>query len=454
MEATLEGPLAAALVAAVLAAAWLGASLFRAQRQRDPSGQGARAALVEFSEHSLELESGPEVLALAGEAARAIFGGRRAIAFEPGEGSGEWTARAVGGEVLPAVPAQMRGVFAWFRHNPLVATSADVEKQRFGAMREPFRHLFRRYDLDILVPLAGRGDILAAIGIQLGRKPSPADRKLLEVFRLQSAAAYANIQLHREAAHVVSLAEELDLASSVEIALAPPADEGARGRLQWAGYFDAAGDSASDFWSAYELPDGRVAFVLGDAIVAGVGGAMISAVVKSCADVIFERPSPDLEPGRLLAMLGRALRLRSDVSAQASCTVLFFDPDAGEVTYASAGHPAPLVVEEKSGEAALGALAKPGPLLGDPDGVELGYTSARRSLSPGGAVVMYTDGLVAEGSDPRAEDRRLRRLLVQRCGESAEALRDAAVAEMRAHCSRGRARDDAALVVASLRAGE
>ncbi len=443
---------AAIIIGAALASGWAIASVVATRRQAS-GGVGearAREALVEFSEHSLELETTHDLLTFAGKASLAIFGSERTVAFQPGEESGEWEAWGPAGDTLQPVPAHLRSVFAWFRHNNLIAVASDLGKARFGAMREPLKQLFGRYGLDVLLPLIKGDDVLGVLGLSLGRNPSPLERELMYVFQLQATAAYANVLLHHEAAHIVSLAEEVDLASSVELALVPAASEGTRGAVSWAGHFESAGEGGSDFWSAYELEDGRVAFVIGDALAGGLGGSMISAVVKSCADVIFENAPADLNPGTLMSMLSRALRLRAERGGQTRCFAAFVDPAASEITFANAGQPAPYVVEHGEGEAKLGALARPGLLLGDTDGPDVAYEVVRRPLSPGAAVVLCTDGLTSTGADARTGERRLQRLLRTSRATSAPELRDAIVTEMREHRAGTPARDDAALVVLRL----
>jgi serine phosphatase RsbU (regulator of sigma subunit) len=441
--------LEALLLGITMASGWLIAAslLGRRRASRERGGALAREALVGFAERSLELDSADRVLAFAAEAAQAIFGSRQAVAFKPAAEAGEWDATAPGAEPLESVPPTLRGVFGWFRHNAVIAAAVDLGQARFGAMRAPLRQVMERYGVDLLLPLVRGTTVHAVLGLHLGRPPNAIDRALMRLFRMQVTAACANVRLHREAAHFISLAKELDLASSVELALVPEAPEGRLGALSWAGYFDAAGDAASDFWNAYELEDGRLALVVGDAIGQGLAGSMIAAVVKSCADVIFEEPPAELDPGTLLGMLGRSLGQRTESAGKMSCFAAFFDPRAGEVSYANAAHPAPYVLEGEGDKLALGALAKPGPLLGDtPD---TAYPAATRRIGSGAAVVLFTDGLVGEGKG----DRRMQRLLRRRAGASAAELRDALALEAREQRAKATARDDAAVVVVRVDVG-
>src|SRR5262249_41466525 len=73
---------------------------------------------------------------------------------------------------------------------------------------------------------------------------------------------------------------------------------------------------------------------------------------------------------------------------------LTIDAGSGEIVAASAGHPSPLLV---SGDGVVSALRVGGLALG----IEAGqaYEEERAVLEPGGAVVLYTDGVVEARRD-------------------------------------------------------
>src|SRR5690606_37660241 len=135
-----------------------------------------------------------------------------------------------------------------------------------------------RYQVDLLLPMVEHGRLLAVVGVHLGRRPTELDREVLKLFRLEVTAACANVKLHRQAAHVLTLAREIDLASAVRLALVPDEAEGSAGPISWSGHFEAAGQAGSDFWGVYPLSGGQVLFVIGDAVGSGLGGSMVAAV--------------------------------------------------------------------------------------------------------------------------------------------------------------------------------
>lgn len=400
------------LLAIVLALSWALISLARRNRLAHDLATSleARDVLRQFAEQSLKLQSVREILKLAREAATAIFGCQRVVAFETGAEEGHWDVSIPGQEALPELPAAARGLFAWFKHNTAIAAATDLTQTRFGAMRGPMRQVMETYDVDVLMPLVANRQVMAAVGLSLRHAPSHTERELMRLFRLQATAACANVRLHVEAAHMVSLAREVDLASAVELALVPDAMEGGFGELRWAGYFESSDEAGSDFFGVYSLADGRIVVLIGDAIGVGLAGSMVSAVVKSCCDAIFDTNPSRLDPATLLRALNRALyRSRNPVHTSAFALVL--DPTNLHIEYSNAGNPFPYHVAGGPAVTVLGVLSGSGPLLGDE--VDARYKTQHVNMNAGDSLVLFTDGLVrARNSDGETfGERGLQRLL-------------------------------------------
>lgn len=443
----IPAPIVAFAAAMVLFLVWLVVTLGRARR-RGVSGElggMARDALTRYADRALELENVHDILAAAKETAWRLFGCERMVAFEPGADRGAWDVFLPGGEALPPVPANLRGAFSWFVHNRTVAVSADLGDRRFGAMRAPLREIMQRYQADILIPLVQNQRLLAVIGLYLQRRPTALDREVLMLFRLEATAACANVKLHAQAAHVLTLAKELDLASAVKLALVPDEAEGSSGVVSWAGHFEGAGQAASDFWGAYVLGDSKVLFVIGDAVGGGLGGSMVAAVVKSCCDGVYDGNPGGPAPAQLLGALNNAI-FRPSAPAHTRSFAVMFDPGAQRVVYANAGHTVPYRISlgEKN---ELGVLAGAGPLLGDSADAE--YRENRSPLAARECFVLFTDGLV-KARNPDGEpfgERRLQRVLAAQPEASAHDVRDAVLAALAAYREGAPLADDVALVV-------
>ena len=90
---------------------------------------------------------------------------------------------------------------------------------------------------------------------------------------------------------------------------------------------------------------------------------------------------------------------RSGPGTLATVAVAAYDPDTGELEYASAGHPPPLVV---SPQGASRFLEHP---LGMPVGVmpDADFQSRTTTLAPGSLLLLFTDGLVEDRELPIGE---------------------------------------------------
>jgi serine phosphatase RsbU (regulator of sigma subunit) len=143
--------------------------------------------------------------------------------------------------------------------------------------------------------------------------------------------------------------------------------------------------AGGDFYDAFELPDGRAAVLVGD--VSGHGPEALESTnsVRSQLHGLLEAGA---SPRAAIAMVGE----RAPVQLAGRFTtvvVAVHDPAAGTLTYATAGHPPPIIVGPAA-EELLSAGASP------PIGVGLrtGVRETTVALPSGSVVCLYTDGLV------------------------------------------------------------
>jgi len=191
-----------------------------------------------------------------------------------------------------------------------------------------------------------------------------------------------------------------------------------------------------DWYDAFELPDGRVGFSIGD--VAGHGLAASVAVGK-LRQAIFTLALRIDDPAELLREVDQILQVQEPgtfVTALAG----FIDRDGSEIRYATAGHPPPLVAHDRNDPAS--ACATGGPPLGVTDDLRL--TTHTIPIKSDTVVVFYTDGMTEFGRDAIAGEARLRGAIPTLVGNTlarpARALYDAVLAG-------AVPQDDAALLV-------
>jgi serine phosphatase RsbU (regulator of sigma subunit) len=145
-------------------------------------------------------------------------------------------------------------------------------------------------------------------------------------------------------------------------------------------------DIGGDWYDAFRVRDGLVALVTGDVAGHSIGSASMMGQIRSMLRA-YAVDNP--EPGRVLRQVNSAMAcLLPDTLASVVYAVL--DLANGELVYASAGHPPPIHIAA-DGNAEY---------LDDTDGIMLGasadagFTTGVRRLSPGTAVLCYTDGLI------------------------------------------------------------
>ncbi|MFI6416510.1 PP2C family protein-serine/threonine phosphatase [Streptomyces sp. NPDC050842] len=167
-----------------------------------------------------------------------------------------------------------------------------------------------------------------------------------------------------------------------------------------------------DWYDALALPDGDALLTVGDLTGHGVAAtssmAMLLGALRGMAVA-------GIRPGALMGHLNQLLET-SVQPALGSAMCCRYDPVAQTLTWAQAGHPAPLLFRDGTGH----ALRRPeGVLLGATSGGRYGETETR--LFPGDLLVLHTDGLT-RGSGVH-DDTGTRRLLA--LGPRLTAARDA-----------------------------
>ncbi len=153
-----------------------------------------------------------------------------------------------------------------------------------------------------------------------------------------------------------------------------------------------------DWYDVFRLPDGRLAFSVGDVAGHGLHAAVTMGAIRQ-AIYIASLDSPD--PSVVLRTVNRVLLLQN--AGMATAIVGFLDPRTRAITYASAGHPPPLVAG-RGGTRFLEPGGIPLGILDDPP-----ITESRLDASDETLFVLYTDGLIEYARDVDAGQAALRR---------------------------------------------
>lgn len=141
-----------------------------------------------------------------------------------------------------------------------------------------------------------------------------------------------------------------------------------------------------DWFDATTLPDRRVLICIGDASGHGLQAAARMAQLRNALLGIAHTGA---SPTRMLDCLNVVAYHSQGETAIATAIAAVFDPVRRSLSWARAGHPAPVLVR--------GGRAWP---LADPGGTALGvaadpdYVQSTVPLRPGDNVILYTDGLL------------------------------------------------------------
>jgi len=180
-------------------------------------------------------------------------------------------------------------------------------------------------------------------------------------------------------------------------------------------YLPAEKDSlvGGDWFDAFELPDGRIAFSIGD--VAG-HGLEASIIVGRLRQAIFTLAFRIDDPATLLEEVDRILHYQEpDVIVTA--LVGFVDRELSTLCYASAGHPPPMIAYTNDVPAAN--LPYGGPPLGIGNQRPLRTHSV--ALAPDAVVAVYTDGMTEYLRDPIRGEAKLRAAVALMVGDTSVA---------------------------------
>ncbi len=167
--------------------------------------------------------------------------------------------------------------------------------------------------------------------------------------------------------------------------------------LEIAARYLPAGHGAAvggDWYDALERADGRVALVVGDVVGHGLRAA---ATMGQLRNAFRAYGLAEGSPAEVMARVNR-LVLSGGEEAMATVLYLVLDRETGEVSFASAGHPPPLVLSADGARFLQGGRSVP--VGATESGI---FREATAVLPPGASLLLYTDGLVERRDTPLAD---------------------------------------------------
>ena len=160
-------------------------------------------------------------------------------------------------------------------------------------------------------------------------------------------------------------------------------------------FYQPAREVGGDFYDFFELEDGRVGVVVGDATGKGIPAALLAEATSNMLRAVAQALD-STSPGKVLERVNETLLARIPPNMFVTCFYAILEPESGNLTYANAGHDLPYL--HRNGEAE--ELRARGMPLGLMPG--RGYEEKKTILEAGKSALFYSDGLV-EAHDPKGE---------------------------------------------------
>ncbi len=231
--------------------------------------------------------------------------------------------------------------------------------------------------------------------------------------------------------------QDLRVARSIQQASLPkevPELEGWR----IAPYYQPAREVGGDFYDLFELEEGRVGVVVGDATGKGMPAALVVSAASSMLRAVAQAFHSS-SPGEVLSRVNETLVARIPPNVFVTCFYAILDPHSGSLRYANAGHTLPCC--KRYDEDQADELRVRGMPLGLMPGML--YEEKQTILVPGDSVLLCTDGLV-EAHNPQGEmfgTPRLRGFLSER-SEGGNGLSAALMEELESFTGEGWEQED------------
>ena len=269
----------------------------------------------------------------------------------------------------------------------------------------------------LCAPLSVQDHCLGAIELinkRDGEHFQPGDRQLLQALGASAALAIINARLTHALVAQERVRRELELAAEIQRGMLPsrmPDD------FPIMGVNRPAHEVSGDFFDILPLPDGRIAFAVGDVSGKGINAALLMVWTSSLFRVLAKTVR---RPGALLAAINEELCETATTGGMfVTMTAGVFDPVSGSVLIANAGHEPPLLHHlfdgSDCGGASVGgftAVHASAPPLGIASGLVPSDMTEEWLALAGGNLYLFTDGLTESRShDMMLGEQGVRKLL-------------------------------------------
>ncbi len=303
----------------------------------------------------------------------------------------------------------------------------------------------------VILPLKDAEHLLGFIALTskaAGYRYTAEDFHLLGVLSNQMVTALTNARLYADSLERIRLQEEVNMARQIQLDLLP-----SRPPVLPHAVISASSTPSrtigGDYYDFIALNDhNRVGIVIADASGKGMPAALLIAQVQAIirSEVLNGNPIPKV-------MQNMNQHVVSSTSAEKFVTLFYaeLDKSTGVMHYANAGHNYPLLVRS---DGKVEHLKVGGPIIGAFPGVD--YESSSVQLAPRDLVFFFTDGLSEAMNSNGTEygEKRIAEFVVQRRHESAQAILDEILSDVRRFDPTTPPQDDTTIITLKMTDGE
>jgi len=231
------------------------------------------------------------------------------------------------------------------------------------------------------VPMIVEGDLIGVMHVG-SLRPRVFEEEDVALLELAAARAAPGIDRARLSS---ALEREHQLAMVLQRSLLPRRLPEVPGVTLSTRYYAARNEVGGDWYDVIELPGGLLGVAIGDVVGHGVKAAALMGQLRTA---LHSYAMAGNGPGRTLELVDRFVR-SIEVSAMATAAYAVFDPESGNMQFATAGHLPPVI--------AAGSRSR---IVEVTPAVPIGaypysrYEDRELSLGEGEMFFLYTDGLV------------------------------------------------------------
>jgi serine phosphatase RsbU (regulator of sigma subunit)/pSer/pThr/pTyr-binding forkhead associated (FHA) protein len=242
----------------------------------------------------------------------------------------------------------------------------------------------------LCVPLIGwegrRMGVIQLDCLRAGQQFRQEDLEMLTAIGLQAAVVLQNAAYHVERLREERLRQEIMMARDIQQQFLPDGFAVVGPTAELYARCVPAREVSGDLYDFFRLPDGRVAFFVGDVSGKGMPAALFMIAVRTLSRHLAPATGSAAE---FLQRLNQALAADNPTHLFVTMVYGIYDGRDGSVSLAVGGHPPPLL-RRPTGEVEVVSI-KPAMLLGSAP-VPLKVSDTRVALGPGETLVLYTDG--------------------------------------------------------------